>query len=138
VYGGAGNDSIYGGGGNDTVYGGAGRDLLIGGAGADAYVFNTAVGVANSDRIIGYVSADDRILLDDAVFAALALGALAAENFAANLSGLAERATDHIIYESDTGNIYYDADGAGGAAGEVFANVGANRAGFGVDEFLII
>jgi len=85
------------------------------------------------------VAAQDRIVLDDAVFGALSVGALAAVNFAANLTGLAVRATDRIIYETDTGNLFYDADGAaGGAAGQVFANVGANLAGFGVAEFSII
>ncbi len=133
-----GADTLNGGTGNDVLNGGLGKDLLIGGADFDVFIFNAAAGVANSDVISGYVSAQDRIELDDAVFGALSVGALAAVNFAANLTGLAVRASDRIIYETDTGDLSYDADGFGGAAGKVFANVGANVLGFGVGEFSII
>jgi serralysin len=132
-----GADTLNGGTGNDVLNGGLGKDLLIGGAGLDVFVFNAAAGVASSDTISGYVSADDRIRLDDAMFGALSVGALAAANFSANLTGLAVRTTDRIIYETDTGNMFYDADGFGGAAGLVFGNVGVNVPGFGVGEFSV-
>lgn len=133
-----GADTLNGGTGNDVLNGGLDKDLLIGGADFDTFIFSAAAGVANSDTISGYVSAQDRIQLDDAVFGVLSVGALAAVNFAANLTGLAVRASDRIIYETDTGNVFYDADGFGGAVGLVFANVGANVLGFGVGEFSII
>lgn len=138
LFGLGGADHLDGGTGNDTLSGGLGRDVLQGGVGLDAFVFNVAVGAVNADKINGYVVADDRIHLDDVAFGALAVGALAAVNFAANLTGLAVRATDRIIYETDTGNVFYDADGFGGAAAQVFVNVGANVLGFGVGEFSII
>ena len=133
-----GADTLNGGIGNDVLNGGQGKDMLIGGADLDVFVFSAAAGVANSDTVSGYVSAQDRIQLDDAVFGVLSVGALAAVNFTANATGLAVRGTDRIIYETDTGNIFYDADGFGGVAGLVFANVGANVLGFGVGEFSII
>ncbi len=133
-----GADTLNGGIGNDVLNGGLGKDLLIGGADFDVFIFSAAAGGVNSDTISGYVSAQDRIQLDDAVFGALSVGALAAANFAANLTGLAVRASDRIIYETDTGDLFYDADGFGGAAGKIFANVGANVLGFGVGEFSII
>ena len=133
-----GADTLNGGVGNDVLNGGLGRDVLVGGAGLDTFIFNVAAGVANSDSIGSYVSADDRIRLDHTVFSALAVGALLEANFAANMTGLAVRSTDRIIYETDTGNLYYDADGAGGPAGSlVFANVGINVVDFGYREFSI-
>lgn len=134
----AGADTLNGGSGNDTMNGGLGNDLMTGGTGLDTFVFNVVAGSANADRVVAYMVAEDQIILDDSVFRALSHGALSAANFAANLTGLAVRASDRIIYETDTGNLFYDADGAGGAAGQLFANVGANLAGFGAGEFSII
>ena len=63
INGGAGNDTLIGSAGADTIVGGAGKDTLTGGGGADTFVFK-AVGestVANSDRILDFVSGLDRI-----------------------------------------------------------------------------
>ncbi|MFC3180829.1 M10 family metallopeptidase C-terminal domain-containing protein [Cypionkella sinensis] len=136
--GGDGADTLNGGTGNDVLFGGQGRDVMTGGDGFDVFVFNAALIPANVDTVTGYVVAQDRIELDDAVFGALSVGALSSVNFAANTTGRAVRASDRIIYETDTGHLYYDADGVGGAAGILFANVGANLAGFGAGEFSII
>ena len=46
---------------------------------------------------------------DHAVFLGLAAGALAADAFRANAAGQAELATDHIIYNTVTGNLFFDA-----------------------------
>ena len=72
VYGNYGNNVLNGSGGNDTVYGYNG---------ADSFRFDTALGAGNVDTIGDYVVADDTIQLDDAVFAGLAPGALAAGAF---------------------------------------------------------
>lgn len=139
LYGSGGNDSISGGIGNDLIYGGAGKDTLNGGSGADAFVFNTAVSATSLDVITGYTVAEDVIRLDHRYFNSLSVAAsLGAANFAANLTGAAVRSTDRIIYEKDTGKIFYDADGLGGAAGVHFATVTANLTGFGAAEFAII
>jgi Ca2+-binding RTX toxin-like protein len=63
INGGAGNDTLIGSAGADTIVGGAGQDTLTGGGGADTFVFK-AVGestLANSDRILDFVSGLDRI-----------------------------------------------------------------------------
>ena len=71
-----GNDALFGFGGNDRLDGGLGFDLLVGGDGQDNFVFASALGPTNIDTIADFVVADDTILLDDAMFAALGLGAL--------------------------------------------------------------
>lgn len=139
LYGGNGNDSIYGGDGNDFIYGGKGKDYLSGGAGADAFVFSDPVSSLSVDKLSDYSVSADSIKLDHIYFTALSVTSkLSTANFASNLTGLAVRASDHIIYERDTGRIFYDADGAGGAHGVLFATISPNLAGFSAAEFAII
>lgn len=106
-------NTISGGGGNDLISGAGGNDLLTGGAGADAFLFNTALGsTANVDRITDFSVPSDTIRLENAIFAALGSeGVLAASAFRANASGLAADASDHIIYETDAGRLFYDSNG---------------------------
>ncbi|MGI6853456.1 right-handed parallel beta-helix repeat-containing protein [Mesorhizobium sp. 1B3] len=84
----------------------------------DTFVFDTAISDSNKvDRITDFSVADDVIHLDNAVFTALAdTGALADSAFVKNKAGLAQDANDRIIYETDTGELYYDANGS--AAGD--------------------
>lgn len=57
--------------------------------------------------------ADDTIWLENAIFTALTTtGALASTAFVANTSGLAADASDRVIYETDTGMLYYDSNGS--------------------------
>ena len=70
----------------------------------------------------------DTIRLDDAIFKGLLGGTLAASAFASNTSGNAADASDRIIYESDTGKIYFDSDGTGSAAKVQFATLDKNLA----------
>ena len=48
-------------------------------------------------------------------------GALAATAFRANTTGLAGDASDRIIHDTVTGNLYFDADGTGSGARVQFA-----------------
>ena len=64
--------------------------------------------------------------LDSSVFAALgALGPLTRDAFSRNLAGRAKDDTDRIIYETDTGKLFYDADGTGAGTAVHFADVSA-------------
>lgn len=121
IHGGTGRDRLSGGTGNDWLYGDGGIDTLIGGAGEDKFVFNVDPTFGNSDRIVDFNSAADRIYLSSRNYDALSKGALSQTAFAANTSGSAQDASDRIIYETDTGRLFYDADGRGGATRQLVA-----------------
>ncbi|NGN43477.1 type I secretion C-terminal target domain-containing protein [Mesorhizobium sp. CGMCC 1.15528] len=133
--GGAGNDTLDGGTGNDVLVGGTGKDTLTGGAGADTFVFDARLGSTNIDRITDYVAADDTIRLDDSVFAGLSLGKLAASAFHVGTS--AHDASDRIIYNKTTGDLWFDKDGIGGAAAVKFATLTPGLA-LSAGEFFIV
>ena len=111
----------YGLDGADTLDGGLGADTLQGGAGADTYVFSSALGGGNVDVIFGYNVADDTIQLNSAVFTGLAAGALDSGAFV--IGAAAGDADDRIIYDSATGQLYFDADGNDVGAAVLFATL---------------
>lgn len=116
---------LIGNAGHNVLNGGLGNDEMTGGAGRDSFVFSTALGPGNVDRITDFTVADDTIRLDDAVFAGLMAGRLAATAFAANLSGLATDLLDRVIYQTDTGRLFFDADGSAAGATIHFATLSA-------------
>jgi Ca2+-binding RTX toxin-like protein len=113
LVGGAGADQLVGRSGDDILNGGLGADSLSGGPGLDAFVFDQTPGPANLDVIADFVAADDTIRIDNADFIGLAAGSLPASAFVANASGNPGDAGDRIIYENDTGKLYFDRDGTG-------------------------
>jgi serralysin len=128
--GGGGADRLLGMGGDDVLTGGAGKDQLTGGAGADAFVFGSKLSATtNVDLIRDFASGQDRIRLDDDVFKAFSFATdkgLKPGQFLADAGATQARdADDRIVYDTATGALYYDADGAGGAAAIQFATLGA-------------
>ncbi|MDQ0323703.1 Ca2+-binding RTX toxin-like protein [Pararhizobium capsulatum DSM 1112] len=115
LYGSAGANAISGGNGNDILIGYGGNDTLTGGAGADRFDFrSTLSATTNVDRISDFNVAADTMRLENAIFTALAaVGTLTSGAFASNSTGLAGDSSDRIIYEKDTGELYYDANGSG-------------------------
>ena len=106
--GGTGNDLLNGGAGNDRLAGGKGSDVLTGGAGADAFLLS---GDTKTDHITDFLSGTDRIELDNALFKALLVeGQLAANQFAQGTA--ATTAAQRIVYDSNSGNLWYDLDGS--------------------------
>ena len=127
---------LYGNNGANILNGGAGSDALIGFGGADSFAFSTALGANNVDTIADFVSGSDKILLDHNVFAqAGGAGALNANAFFAGTA--AHDADDRIIYDSATGNLFYDSDGTGGNAAVLFANLGGHPV-IGAGDFQVI
>ena len=122
----AGNDLLDGGAGNDTLVGGAGNDALRGGSGADIFRFGkTALSATtNVDTINDFTPIDDTLALENAIFKKLtATGALSAANFRASINGSAGDTNDFILYDTDSGALYYDADGSGAGTAIQFATL---------------
>jgi Ca2+-binding RTX toxin-like protein len=137
--GGAGNDVLDGGLGNDTLLGGVGNDTLTGGAGTDVFVFSTILGVTNVDRIVGYDRFTDRIEIENTVFTNMidTNSVLADLAYTSNLTGTATKGAHRIIYETDTGFLWFDQDGLGGVAAKHFATVAIGTA-LNAAEFTVI
>jgi Ca2+-binding RTX toxin-like protein len=127
--GGAGNDQLNGVDGTDSIVGGAGNDTLIGGAGADVFVFNQAAGAANADRITDFATAADKLQLDHNVMAALgATGNFAAADarfYAAAGAAAGHDGDDRVVYNTSTGQLYYDDDGSGAHAAQLVVTLQA-------------
>jgi serralysin len=130
--GGAGNDTLEGLGGNDTLSGGAGEDWLEGGtgqdnvnggAGSDSFVFREPAFNSNFDRIADFASGSDTLRFDDVAYGEIgALGDFAAGDdrfFAGAGARSGVDAEDRIIYNTSTGQLWYDADGSG-PGGQLF------------------
>ncbi|KTQ94982.1 hypothetical protein NS226_13710 [Aureimonas ureilytica] len=139
LYGGLGRDVLVGGKGDDWLSGDAGSDRLTGGAGRDTFVFSTAPRAGEYDVITDFNVVDDRIALSLAAFgkAGAAPGALDPSAFYADTGNTAHAASDRIIYNSKTGDLFYDADGTGPDAAIRFAQTQPGLALTADDFFLI-
>jgi len=112
IFGNAGANVLKGGGGNDVLRGYGGKDTLVGGAGNDTFVFNTTLNATtNVDTISDFNAPADTIQIDNAVFLGLATGALAASAFK-DLAVGTKDASDRILYNSNTGDLFFDRDGS--------------------------
>jgi len=105
---------VRGNNGANVIDGGGGNDTLWGMGGSDTFLFSSALGSGGVARVGDFNVADDQIQLDSAIFSALDLGALDASAFKDNATAPRD-ADDFIIYNSNTGSLFYDAD-AGGSA----------------------
>ncbi|MBD2196867.1 calcium-binding protein [Calothrix anomala FACHB-343] len=118
----AGNDTLSGGTGNDFLQGTQGSDRLTGGEGVDYFGFG---GVANfsdlgTDTITDFTKGTDLILLSHSVFNSLTMSndGIVANEFVAITAdsatevSLAGGSTAFIVYNTFTGNLFYNADGA--------------------------
>jgi len=122
-----GSDVLTGSDGADTLVGGANRDTLTGGSGADRFDFTVLPSAStNVDLITDYSLTDDLIGLDRDVFTAFATenGPIGAAAFYSGAGAAAGHdADDHVVYDTATGNLYYDPDGSGGTGATLFANL---------------
>jgi len=115
---------VVGNAGANRIDGKGGADTLKAGSGADAFVFSSALGAGNIDKIGDYSVTTDTIELENAIFTKLtATGPMLSGWFRANATGTAQDANDHIIYETDTGKLFYHADANGAGAAIQFATL---------------
>ena len=113
------SDYFIGGAGNDSLNGGNGNDQLSGGDGADQFLFSTALGATNIDTIADFNVSNDIIALDHNVFAGLVH--VTSDNF--TIGATAATADEQIIFNADTGALFYDVDGVNGSPALQFATL---------------
>lgn len=125
--------------GDDKLNGLAGKDTLIGGLGKDTFQFTAVPSAANADRIVDFNVRDDTIALNDTTFTALGAprAALNPVMFWKSATGLAHDANDRIVYNTSTGQLFYDADGNGRGAAVLIATI-ANKAALTAADFSVI
>jgi VCBS repeat-containing protein len=134
-----GNDRIDGAKGHDTITGGLGNDTMKGGAGVDRFVFSAKLGPANVDTIADFKPAQgDMILLEGDIFRKIGVSLSDGEFLAGKGATKGKDANDRIIYDTDTGRLYFDIDGskAGGKAAIHFATLNGKPA-IDAGDFLI-
>jgi Ca2+-binding RTX toxin-like protein len=139
LIGAAGAQNLTSVGGEDTLEGRSGNDWLWGGGGNDTFVFREH-GSANADNVGDFAAGLDTIALDNAVMTALgADGDFGAGDgrFTANGSGTAQDGGDRVVYNTSTGQLYYDADGSGGGASQLIATL-SNAPGLTATDIAVI
>jgi Ca2+-binding RTX toxin-like protein len=151
IDGGSGNDLLVGGSGNDTLNGGRGNDTLTGGANSNQFLFNTLLNTAGVDRITDFsIDFNDKIILDKSVFSALDTrpgNVLLATDFAViNVAAAREvvaagNSVDEIVYNRQTGNLFYNSNnavaGLGGGGGR-FATIFGSPDNLSNIDFLVV
>lgn len=129
LWGGEGADRLDGGDGADTLAGGAGADTLVGGAGADRFRFDTPASAGNADTVTTFTPGVDVLAFPGTVFAGLGpQGVLDAQVFstfsgAAGVYAQPAGAAHRLVFNSATGELWFDSDGSGAGAGVLVATV---------------
>jgi len=127
LLGNAGNDTLLGGDGLDTLEGGGGRDSMDGGNNAD--LFRWALAAHGRDTINGFNPAQDDLAFSASGFggglvagvALIAPGQPGAQ-FETNTTGAASTAAVRFVYNTDSGELFYDADGSGAGGPALIAS----------------
>ena len=120
-----GNNILDGGDGDDVMAGGLGNDTLTGGVGNDTFVFDTALNAtSNNDTISDFTAGLDKIQVDNDIFTSLtATGSLLVDYFKSSDTGLASDGNDYLLYNTTSGELFYDADGSGSGVAVQFATL---------------
>jgi Ca2+-binding RTX toxin-like protein len=137
--GGAGNDVLFGAEGNDTLNGGDGTDFLVGGEGKDVLTGGNGIDYfavmkkpmkgANTATVTDFKVKQDKFILTKSEFnkASSSKGILKESNFYKSAGATkAHDQDDRIVFNTKTGKLYYDADGAGGKGAELIATLKMN------------
>jgi Ca2+-binding RTX toxin-like protein len=130
-------NSFFGNAGNDLINGKLGNDILTGSTGLDIFRFDTALGATNNDTITDFSVPDDTFQLENAIFTLLTKAGvnLASDQFR-DLSLGAQDATDVIIYNKTTGNLFYDSNGLTAGGQTQFAHITNGTALTNLDFFI--
>lgn len=129
LFGMGGADTLSGDSGKDRLSGGDGNDILTGGSGADKFVFDEALNArSNVDTVTDFSkSQQDKFYLSNDIFSGMGdTGQIASKYFFVGTS--AKTVDQHIIYNPNSGKLYYDADGSGSGDAILFAQLQKNLA----------
>ena len=121
LYGGPGRDVMKGGKGSDWVEGRGKVDKLFGDGGSDTFAFTAADDIGAVHIVKDFNDRKDTFFLDAGRFTELDPGPLAKSAFA--IGRKAKDAEDRIIYDKESGNLFYDSDGNGSARKVKFAEL---------------
>jgi Ca2+-binding RTX toxin-like protein len=111
---------LFGGSGIDFIDGQGGNDYLNGGAGTDRFRFSTTLGAGNVDTIADFTHGSDDILLRTTIFNSIGATLDTTE---LRFGTAAIDANDYLIYNSATGQVFYDANGSASGGMTLFATV---------------
>ena len=134
LFGDAGNDYLSGGGGEKTLNGGTGNDTLdsafsndtlTGGTGADKFTIRF-LSDQNIATITDFSAVDDTIIISASGFGGgLTPGAaITTDQFVVGTAAI--DAKDRLIYNKNTGAVFFDGDGVGGTGQVQFATLSTN------------
>jgi Ca2+-binding RTX toxin-like protein len=144
IYGGSGDDELLGGADRDTIFGEIGKDRLVGGKGIDildggsfADTFVLLPTYRDRDIISNFSAREDMLELDQALFGDLGGQEGFASHFVANKKGAATNELQRIVYDTDSGALLFDVDGAGGKEAVEIATLG-RRPAIDADNFQIV
>lgn len=136
--GGKAGDTITGSDYANALYGNLGTDTLTGNGGEDFFVFDTKPSTANADVITDFMVGEDHLVFNNAIFTKVGRdGTLADTAFAANATGTAGDVSDRIIYDTVTGEVFYDADGSKAGKAVLVAEIGTGLALSAADVLVI-
>ena len=142
IYGGSGNDALSGGGNDDWLFGGSGADILLGennndtlvggygadtltgGSNADAFEYLSQLDIG--DLITDFVSGTDGLYLSQSAFNALVWNGndLDANDLLSGAGLSSSNTGAHLVYDTSSGKLYYDADASGAGSGVMIAQFG--------------
>jgi Ca2+-binding RTX toxin-like protein len=111
LYGKAGQDTLLGDLGSDSLIGGLGADAITGGAGADRFIrqySNTGI-----DTITDFDVAEDLFCISASGFGGSLTSGAVLKRSQFRLGTAAADRSDRLIYDNDTGSLFFDADGTG-------------------------
>jgi Ca2+-binding RTX toxin-like protein len=96
------------------------------------FVFRDEPTPGRMDRVTDFVSGTDELLFENAVFTGLgaAGGFAAGDGRFRSGAGITtgQDSSDRLVYNTNTGSLYYDADGSGSGAAQLIATFQGNPA----------
>jgi len=144
ITGGAAGDTIYGGVGADVITGGDGQDRMYGGAGADDFKFvnqnqyGANQAASKHDWVYGFTTTSDELKFSGANFTGVANNDTITRTTAADgdadlvvRAGItsAGHANQRFLYNSTTGELFYDGDGSTSTLSPILITLLLNAAG---------